>query len=219
MCNLFLTMMDRDGRSDGALRRFDGPLPARSRLTRGKHMQFPGQGKPAVGILFDAGWATALTTCSPSRSFTDSTARARRALSPSVSARTILMPRRLCEAVERFYAGTGPFAAFFRGLPVGLSTDGKPAPPAAMVTAPFAKKNPDGKPVLNSAFRSSTTPPIRPRSSAMLCTAQHDANALVVLSGPATNLAKRSGPWRARGPDRPQFEVLVAASERPCTRT
>jgi hypothetical protein len=146
-------------------------------------MQFPGQGKPAIGIVFDAGWdriddvlALALLHGFDGKSES-------RIAALSVSEYD-LNAARLCDAIERFYAGTGPFAAFFRGLAVGLSTVGKTVEGGPMVTKPLAEKSAFSTGIKSLNDTADPAPLIR-----NALTAQHDANALVVMTGSATNLA------------------------------
>jgi inosine-uridine nucleoside N-ribohydrolase len=150
-------------------------------------MQFPGQGKPPVGIIFD-------TTMG--RSIDEALALAllygfdgkkeARLVSVSIS-NPDLKAAAFCDAVGKFYAGaTNPeVRAFFRGLPIGLSTDRKvPSEDTPMLSAPLAKA-PYSHEIQKLNDTAEPTALIR-----NAFTAQHDQNAIAVLAGPATNLVK-----------------------------
>jgi len=88
------------------------------------------------------------------------------------------------EIVGRFYAGavSGSFGAVGRTLPVGMAT-GKPVEDSPMLKAVLA--NPAYAHGINHL--NDTADPRAMLRNAL--TAQHDQNAVVVLAGPATNLA------------------------------
>jgi hypothetical protein len=96
-----------------------------------------------------------------------------------------------CEVVGRFYAGTvsGAFGGFGRTLPVGLAVGGRPAEDTPMLTAPLARTNADGKPVYMHGIQDLNDTAETRALIRNALTAQYDQNAIVVLSGPATNLA------------------------------
>lgn len=98
----------------------------------------------------------------------------------------------LCEAIGRFYAGaaSGAFGAVGRTLPVGLADAGKSPEDTPMLTAPLGRKNEEGKPLYNHGIEKLTdTAEVR----ALLRNAlqqQPDQSCVVILTGPATNLAR-----------------------------
>jgi inosine-uridine nucleoside N-ribohydrolase len=154
-------------------------------------MQFPGQGKPPVGIVFDTGMG---------RGIDDALALAllhgfvgkdeARIASISVD-NPNLKAAAYCDIVGRFYASatTGPAAQFQRGLPIGLA-NGKPAADTPMLTTPLSKRNADGKLVYPTQIRDlNDTAEVAPLIRNAL-TAQYDQNAIVIMTGPATNLVK-----------------------------
>lgn len=156
-------------------------------------MQFP-TSKPPVGIIFDSAMGDRID---------DALALAllygldgkneARVVSISVS-RTNLASAAYCEAVGKFYAGavSGAFGAVGRALPVGLALPAagrKADDDSPMLTVPLTKKKADGTPVYNHGIHQlNDTAEVAPllRNA---CTAQHDQNAIVILTGPATNLA------------------------------
>jgi hypothetical protein len=96
----------------------------------------------------------------------------------------------LCDAIGRFYAGevSAAFNAVGRTLPVGLTTSGGHGEDTPML-AILAKQTPDGKPAYRHAIETleDTADPVNVLRNAL--SAQHPQNAVVVCTGPATNLA------------------------------
>ncbi|MGI8990801.1 MAG: hypothetical protein ACR2I2_14645 [Bryobacteraceae bacterium] len=166
-------------------------------------MQFFGQGKPPVGIVFDTIMG---------RSIDEALALAliygfdgkneARLISVSVE-NPDLKAAAFCDIMARFYAGAinPEFRAFFRGLPIGLSTDRKaPSEETPMLTAPLAKAAvPSGIQKLTD-----TADPMALIRNAF--TSQYDQNCVTVLAGPATNLV--------RVLDLPGAKELIAAKVR-----
>ena len=155
-------------------------------------MQFPEQGKPPVGIIFDSDIGNRIDdTLALALLYGFDGKREARVVSVSIT-KSNLKAAAYCEAVGRFYAGavSGAFSAVGRTLPVGLATDGKMPEDMPLFTVPLAKVNADGAPVYSHGIEklndtAEPTPLIR-----NAFTAQHDQNCIVVLAGPATNLVK-----------------------------
>lgn len=155
-------------------------------------MQLPPRAKPSVGVVFD---------CDMGNGIDDALALALlygfdgknelRVVSVSVS-KSNLKAAAFCEIMGRFYAGavSGAFSSFARTLPVGLNDDGRMAEDTPMLTAPLARQTEDGKPQYPHGIEklNDTADPVALIRNAL--TAQHDHNAMVVLTGPATNLAR-----------------------------
>ena len=155
-------------------------------------MQFPEQGKPPVGIIFDSDLGNRIDdTLALALLYGFDGKREARVVSVSVS-KSNLKVSAFCEAVGHFYAGavSGEFAAFGRTLPVGLSTDGKMPEDTPLLTVPLAKVNAEGAPIYSHGIEklNDTAEPTALIRNAF--TAQHDQNCIVVLAGPATNLVK-----------------------------
>jgi len=146
-------------------------------------------GKPPLGVIFD---------CDLGHSVDDAIALAvlyaldgkdeARLLAVSVS-NPSLAAAAYSDAVGRFYAGavSGAFNAQGRTLPVGLSQVGKAVEPP-MITAPLAKKTPEGKPLYPHEINTviDTADPRALIRNAL--TAQRDENIVLLLAGPATGL-------------------------------
>jgi hypothetical protein len=148
-------------------------------------MQFPGQGKPPVGIVYDTGLSRPGDALALAMLHGLEGKREARLIGVSVS-RSNLKAAIFCEAVNLFYAGPpppGPFAGFLRSLPVGLAMDARLAGELPLFAAPLAKH----------PFRSTikklndTADPVAVVRNAM--ESGFDDNTIVLLSGPATVLA------------------------------
>ncbi len=155
-------------------------------------MQFFGQGKPPVGIILDTDMggridgALALALLYGLDGKNEA-----RVVSISVS-NPDLKAAAFCEAVGRFYAGavSGAFGGFGRTLPVGLATDGPRRGDTPMLAAPLERRSGEGAPVYNHGIHKLNDTAEVPALIRNALTAQHDQNAIVVLTGRATNLAR-----------------------------
>ena len=155
-------------------------------------MQLFDQGKPPLGVVLDCdmgngiGDALALALLYGLEAKNEA-----RVISVSVS-NSNLNAAAYVDAVMRFYSSapkSGPFAGFSRTLPVGLA-DAKPLNDTPLLTDPLSKNTPDGLPVYP---RNVHTLNDTAEVSALIrnaLTSQYDGNCVVVLTGPATNLAK-----------------------------
>lgn len=154
-------------------------------------MQFPGMGKPPIGVVFDSDMgesiddALALALLYGFDGKNECRVAALSTSNPSVESASF------CEVVGRFYAGavSAAFAAVGRTLPVAMATTGKRIDSPMLATA-LAKKTAEGTPAYPSGIQSmiDTGDPRAVIRNAL--TAQQDDNAIVLLAGPATNLAE-----------------------------
>jgi inosine-uridine nucleoside N-ribohydrolase len=155
-------------------------------------MQFPGRGRPSVGIVFD---------CDMGNSIDDVLALAMlyvydnkgdiRVVSVSTS-KPNLKSAAFCEVMGQFYSGavSGAFGGRGRTLPVGMAVKSKMEDDTPMLLAPLGRKTGDGKPLYNHGIEKLTDTAETPALIRNALTAQYDQNAIVVLTGPATNLAQ-----------------------------
>jgi inosine-uridine nucleoside N-ribohydrolase len=156
-------------------------------------MQLFPTAKPPVGIIFDSAMGNRID---------DALALAllygldgkneARVVSISVS-RNNIASAAYCETVGKFYAGAvnGGFNSVGRTLPVGMalpSSKRKLDEDTPMLTVPLSKTKPDGSPVYNAGIHRLNDTAEVPALIRNACTSQHDQNAIVVLTGPATNL-------------------------------
>ena len=144
-------------------------------------MQFPSQSKPPVGIVFDADLgntiddALALAMLYGFQGKNES-----RVLSVSTT-KSSLAAAIFADVLVRFYTGEpGPFAP---AIPIGLSLSGNMSAPNPMLDA--VAGNP--KFARNIVKMNDTADPVALIRNAL--SAQFDQNAIVLLTGPATNLA------------------------------
>jgi hypothetical protein len=107
----------------------------------------------------------------------------------------------LVDAVQRFYHG--PAANFAQIPPVGMNTSGVPGETSPAFVAPFQRSKPDGSPVYTNQVKSviDTGDPCTLLRNYLEAQTEH--NAIVVLAGPATNLAAAL--------DFPGLKELIAA--------
>lgn len=150
-------------------------------------MQFQGMGRPAVGVVFD---------CDMGNTIDDALALAMlfglqgkntiRVISVSVS-KPNLRAAEYCDVLTRFY--TGEPGGFFGPAPIGLALAPHMESDTAMLEAPLARHNAEGKPQYSCGIAklNDTADPVAQIRNAL--TSQVDQNAVVVLTGPATNLA------------------------------
>jgi hypothetical protein len=103
-----------------------------------------------------------------------------------------LRAAQFADAVEKYYTGvlTGNSAIFFQAAAIGLAVNGKPAQETPMFVDLLARKNDAGEPVYPSRIRSLKDTAIVEALIRNALTAQYDQNAIVVLSGPASDLVR-----------------------------
>ena len=143
-------------------------------------MQLFGGGKPSIGVVYDAGFrgiddALALALLYGLQGKNES-----RVISVTVSKGGINAAI-FADVLVRFYLGEpNPFSG---PTPIGLTLTGKPAEDTPMIASVVGKPDyPRDITKMND-----TADPVATIRNAL--SAQYDQNALVVLSGPATNLA------------------------------
>jgi inosine-uridine nucleoside N-ribohydrolase len=156
-------------------------------------MQFKGQAKPPVGIIFDSDMGNGIDgALALALLYGFDGKNEARVVSLSVS-RSNLSSAAFCEVVGRFYAGAvnGAFFAggFGRNLPVGLALNGKMKDESPMVSVPLAKMNAEGKPVYAHGISKINDTAEVPALIRNAFTSQHDQNSIAILAGPATNFA------------------------------
>ncbi len=155
-------------------------------------MQFFGQSKPPLGIIFDSDMGNRIDTAlAMALMYGLDGKNEARVVSVSVS-KSNLNSAALTEAIGRFYAGavSGAFGAFGRNLPVGMSTEGKSPEDTTMLLGPLSKKNAEGAPLYPHGIHKLIDTAEVPALIRNALTSQQDANAIAVLAGPATNFAR-----------------------------
>jgi hypothetical protein len=150
-------------------------------------MQLRTQAQPPPGMVFDCDMAGIDDVLALAMLFGFQGKGEIRVAGLTVS-RPNLAAAEFCDAVSRFYMGPpGPFGGM---LPVGLNLSGKMAADTVMVAGPLARQTPDGKPLYGRSIQKAndTADPLAVIRNAL--SAQYDGNAMVVLAGAATNLAR-----------------------------
>ena len=155
-------------------------------------MQFRGQGKPSLGVIFDSDMGSRVETALALSVLYGLDGKNECRVVSISSTRTSLLSAAYCEVVGRFYAGavSGAFGSFARTLPVGLAADGKIPDEPALLTVPLSQKNPDGSSTYQHGIEKLIDTAEAHGLIRNALTAQHDLNAAVVLAGPPTNLLK-----------------------------
>jgi len=155
-------------------------------------MQAQGQEKTAVGIIFDCGLGDSIDEAlALALLYGLEGKNEARVISLSVS-KPNLKAAALCEAIARFYSGapSGAFGAIGRTLPVGLADEGKSPEDTPMITVPLSRLNGEGAPLYNHGIEKlSDTAEVRALIRNAL-SQQPDQSCVVVLTGPATDLAR-----------------------------
>jgi hypothetical protein len=150
-------------------------------------MQFGGQGKPPVGVIFD---------CDMGNGIDDALALALLyGLQGKNESRVIgisttkpnLKSANLCDLIMRFYMGVPEISGFSPPQNVGLALKGV-RPEDTPMFAVFDKQSPEGKPLYSKAMHqmNDSADPLAVIRNAL--SGQYEQNAIVVLAGPATNL-------------------------------
>jgi len=115
------------------------------------------------------------------------------------------------EIFGRFYAGavSGAFGAIGRNLPTGLADGPDTGGDTPLMKAVLDKKTPEGKPAYEHGLKTlnDTAEPEPLLRNAL--TAQADQNCVVVLNGPATNLARLLDLHNAKGWVERKAKMLV----------
>lgn len=155
-------------------------------------MQAQGQTQRPVGIIFDSGLGNSIDEALALALLYGLDGKNEvRILALGVS-KPNLKAAAFCEAIARFYGGasSGAFGAMGRTLPVGLADEGKLPEDTPMLTVPLARRTEDGKPLYSHGIEKLTDTGDARAVLRNAIVAQADQSCIVVLTGPATNLAR-----------------------------
>lgn len=155
-------------------------------------MQRPAETKPPVGIIFDSDIGAGIEDILALAILFGLEGKNEAKLVSLSITRPSLKSAAYAEAVARFYSGavSGAFGAVGRTLPVGLRMEGKPEQDLSVITAPLAKLNAEGAPAYAHGIEKlNDTAEVAPLIRNAL-TSQREQNCVVVMTGPATNLAE-----------------------------
>ena len=147
--------------------------------------------KPAVGIVFDSALSRVDDALAMALLNGLDGKKEGRLVSVNIS-RANLKAAIYADVVGRFYAGAVSGAIGFGGrtLPVGLADSGALKDDEPFFTQPLAKIGADGKPAYSSDIHESTDTGVVAAVIRNALTTQWDGNAIVIASGPASNLAR-----------------------------
>jgi purine nucleosidase len=147
--------------------------------------------KPAVGIVFDSSLSRVDDALAMALLYGLDGKKEERVVSVSIS-RANLRAAIYSDIVGRFYAGAVSGAIGFNGrtLPVGLADSGPLKEDLPFFTQPVAKTGTDGKPAYPSDIHNELDTAEVPAIIRNALTAQWDENTIIVVSGPASNLAR-----------------------------
>lgn len=154
-------------------------------------MQGFAQGRPPVGVVFDSYMGRAIDDALALALLNGLAGKDEARIACLSVSNPSLKAAAFCDIVERFYASatTGPAAMFFKGLPIGLA-EGSGGVESPMLTVPLSKRDANGKLVYNTGVRELNDTADAATLMRNALTAQYDQNAIVVSTGPATNLVK-----------------------------
>jgi len=159
--------------------------------------QFPGQGKPAVGVVFDSDLGNGIDDALALAMLNGFEGKSEARLISTSTTKSSLRAAAFCDALARFYTPPPPAGGGFGGIgfgrpspAIGMADNGKMAEDTPVLKAVLEKKTADGKPVYSHTIlkMNDTADPTALIRNAF--TAQNDENCLVVLAGPATNLVR-----------------------------
>ncbi len=149
-------------------------------------MQFGG-GKPPVGIVFDADIGNTIDDALALALLYGLQGKGETRVVGVIVSRPNLNAAAFADVLVRFYTGEpGPFSVI---PPIGLALGSKPVPDTPLVDVPLARQTPDGKPLYPRSIAKvddTADPVVLIRNN---LSAQFDGNAMVVCTGPATDLA------------------------------
>ncbi|MBC8165995.1 MAG: nucleoside hydrolase [Bryobacteraceae bacterium] len=148
-------------------------------------MQFQG-GKPPIGVVFDSDFGNRIDSVLALALLYGFDGRNEARVISVTTSKSNLKSAAYCDAIGRFYAAGG----FGRTLPVGMADDNKNRDDSLILTVPLEKKNAEGKPAYPHGIQKLNDTAIVEAVMRNALTAQYDGNCMVVLAGPATNLAR-----------------------------
>src|SRR4051794_36798535 len=116
-------------------------------------MQFQGQGKPPIGVVFDSDFGNGIDDVLALAMLYGFEGKGEARLISTSTTKSSLRAAAFCDALAKFYSGPPPQAgspgfAFQRPAPpIGMADTGKMSDDTPVLKAVLEKKTPDGKPV------------------------------------------------------------------------
>lgn len=146
-------------------------------------MQFQGQGKPPLGVVYNTTMSRPDSALALALLHGFEGKREARVAGVAVSG-SGLASAAFCDVLGRFYAGTAPPSNSNRVLPIGLAAEGALPPDAPMFKAALERR--EYKRIVEKVTDTSEVPALLRNS----LTGQVNGNAVMVLSAPATHIAR-----------------------------
>jgi inosine-uridine nucleoside N-ribohydrolase len=158
-------------------------------------MQFPGKAKPSIGVVFDCAMGSRIDDALALAMLHGFEGKEKARIAAIGLCTSDLKAAQFCDVVGLFYASatTGVARVFMHLTPIGLDAgkpSARPSGSSPMLDVPLARTGTDGKPVYSTTVRSLNDTADVSTLIRNALTAQEDQNAVVVLTGPATDLAK-----------------------------
>ncbi len=155
-------------------------------------MQFGEAGRPPQGVVYDSSFGETIDTVLALALLHGFEGKRQARIACLASSKSNLKSAQLCDVIEKFYASatTGLAAIFLQGMPIGLAVDQQMSGDTPLINETLNRKDAAGKPAYTpriSTLNDTAIAEIVIRNALM---AQHDQNAIVVMAGPATNLAR-----------------------------
>jgi hypothetical protein len=149
-------------------------------------MQFGG-GKPPVGVVFDADLGNTIDDALALALLYGLQGKGESRVVGVIVSRPNLKSAEFADLLVRFYTGEpGPFSVV---QPIGLTLASRPVPDTPLADVPLARQTPEGKPLYprSIAKLDDTADPVALIRNNL--SAQFEDNAIMVCTGPATDLA------------------------------
>jgi hypothetical protein len=150
-------------------------------------MQFGGQGKPPVGIIFDCDMGNGIDDVLALALLYGLQGKNESRVIGITTTKPSLKSANLCELIMRFYMGVPEVSGFSPPQNVGLALKGA-RPEDTPMFGVLDKQTPEGKPLYARGIHqmNDSADPLAVIRNAL--SGQYDQNAIVLLAGPATNL-------------------------------
>lgn len=155
-------------------------------------MQFPGQAKPAVGIIYQTSMSRPDAALALAMLHGYAGKREARLSAVAVTSAG-LAAAQFCDSLARFYSSLGPPPDSNRMLPVGLSADPPLPPDLPMVKAVVDRRNEKGEPQYARSINDITDTSEVLALIRNALTAEAPGNGVMILGTPATHLTRLLG--------------------------
>ena len=152
-------------------------------------MQSSQSARPPVGVIFDSAMGSRIDEVLALALLFGLAGRGEARVISLSTSKANLKSAALNETLARFFSGA-PDRPLFRMLPIGYNESGLMPEDTPILDAVLSKKAEAGGPAHHHSIQHINDTSLVDALIRNACTAQHDQNAVVVLAGPAVNLAK-----------------------------